>query len=112
MTIDAVIGQFQSHNSLELTLRGEDGSEKMLTITPYDGKIGTMIGYDGLMLHTGAALERYGFGEAAVMASKETYATSLLTFRLFSKTLQSFIFPRTETEREDAKNMLSGPIGV
>lgn len=56
--------------------------------------------------------EKKSFSAALNMGIKETYASSILTFKLLGKTFKSLIFPKEEKEREEAKKQLSGPIGV
>lgn len=86
-TIDEMIYLIGSSASLDVQLRDHAGNLRTVTLIPQDGKIGTMIGYSNLRLNTGATLEKFGVIEAARMASQETYASSMLTFRLLGKTL-------------------------
>lgn len=46
------------------------------------------------------------------MGAKETYFTSVLTLKVLGKTFQGLFFSKNVSERENAKEMLSGPIGV
>lgn len=50
--------------------------------------------------------------EATVAGARETYFSSVLTFKLVKTTLGNFFFADTTEEHEEAKNSLSGPIGA
>lgn len=112
ITVDGLITTIQTESSFELTLASETGEIKTLTIVPENGKIGSQIGYSDLRMNTGATLQAFGLKDASIMAAKETYYSSMLTFNLLGKTLGALLFPKTPEEQQEAKEMLSGPIGV
>ncbi len=71
-----------------------------------------MIAYKDLALGTDFPTEKYGFVDAVKMGAHETYATSMLTLKVLGKTLHGLLLPKNAAEHADAKEMLSGPIGV
>ncbi len=71
-----------------------------------------MIAYKTLRINTGATLEKHNLIDASILGARETYASSMLTVKLLGKTLGDLLFPATPTVRQEAQEMLSGPIGV
>jgi regulator of sigma E protease len=98
--------------NLPLTLLLEhSGATRTLSITPVDGKIGVRVGYHGLDIDK-TYVRELGLTDAIVAGGRETYASSMLTFSFLGKLVHGIFAPDTATEREEAKNMLSWPIGV
>jgi regulator of sigma E protease len=52
------------------------------------------------------------FPKAVIVGARETYATSMLTLDMLWTLLEKLFAPKTPTDREEAKELLSGPIGV
>lgn len=82
-----------------------------LTVTPSNGKVGMYIDYDGLVVHEDFTVQK-PFFEAIGAGAKETYASSVLTLNFLGDLVQKVFSPRTPTDREEAKEMVAGPIGV
>jgi regulator of sigma E protease len=109
-TTEQVVKVIQSNEQVNLLLN-RSGSIVNIILTPQDGKVGTYIGYDNLALKKDFVYQKTGL-DALVMWAKETYYSSVLTLDFLGKVLKNLIAPATPLEREEAKEMLSGPIGA
>lgn len=89
----------------------KDGQSRYVAVTPVDQKIGVQVMHDNLVVYRDKQL-KLPFFDAVKMAGKETYASSVMTFSFLGKLIQGIFAPATEREHEDAKAMLSWPIGV
>lgn len=107
---DQLIEATKQNQGLDLILY-KDGGHRVVQITPQDGKIGVRVWFQNLRVNPDFRVE-LPFWRAVQAGAYETYNSSILTL-IFLKDLVHGIFaPDTPEEREDAKNMLSGPIGV
>lgn len=85
--------------------------ERNVTVVPEGGKIWVQIRYIDLEVNR-EYKEKYETKEAIKMALKETYVLSYMTLEVLWKTLNNLIFSDDPKEREIAKAMISGPIGI
>lgn len=92
-------------------LLSQSGSIIELSLVPENGKVGMYIGYNELDLNKDLVIQKKGI-EGIVAGAKETYYSSVLTLDFLGKVLKNLIAPSTPMEREEAKEMLSGPIGA
>lgn len=81
-----------------------------LSITPENGKIGVEI--RSLHKINKEYTRDFSFPEALVAAWKETYTTSIITYKLIISTLHGLLLPATESEKTESIKNLSGPIGA
>lgn len=88
-----------------------NGAPNTVSIAPENGKIGSYLGYENLSLDQNFT-KKAGVAEAATLSVKETYYSSVMTFKLVKKTLGSLFFAKTSEERKEAQDQLSGPIGA
>ena len=56
--------------------------------------------------------QSFSFSSAIKSALWETYTLSHLTLDALGKTLYDLIIPATPTDRKEASEMISGPIGM
>lgn len=71
------------------------------TIVPRDGKIGSYVSYSDIKPREGFEY-RYPFGQAVVVAAKETVNQTAFTFELLFELVRKLIAPKTSTERQEA----------
>lgn len=96
--------------TLTLVVSGTGGT-RSLPITPDNGKIGTYLGYKDLKLNPEYWVKR-NFSSSITWAFYETYALSRITLDVLGMTVRKLVSPATPTERKEATEMLSGPIGI
>lgn len=96
--------------TLNFVVSGTWGS-RAFSITPESGKIGTYLGYKDLKLNPEFWVKR-SVSESIQGAFYETYALSCITLDVLGMTPRKLISPVTPTERKEATEMLSGPIGI
>ncbi len=87
------------------------GWERPLVITPEGGKIGVRIDYKDLSINDAYHM-KLPFSEAVIASLYETYALSHLTFDVLISTVRKLVSPVTPSERKEATEMLSWPIGI
>ncbi len=87
------------------------GGMRTIVVTPEWGKIGTYLGYKNLTIKKDY-LREFGFFESLGKGLHETYALSRMTLDVLGSTLRKLVSPVTPTERKEAQEMLSGPIGI
>lgn len=97
-------------STLTFVLSGTGGS-RSINLTPVNGKIGTYLGYKDIKLNAQYWAKR-NFGASLGWAFYETYALSRITLDVLGVTFRKLITPATPTERKEATEMLSGPIGI
>jgi regulator of sigma E protease len=85
--------------------------QRTVSITPVDGKIWVHVGYHNLTIDKQYS-RQYRLPEAILHGARETYYSSVLTLDFLSTMLHGIFVPDNATEREEAKSMLSWPIGV
>jgi regulator of sigma E protease len=105
-----VIDIIRKNEPFDIVLESS-GWEKKIRMTPESGKVGMVVGYKNLNINKSIEL-KYNFPEAIVMGWKETIATTRITFDFLGRMLVGLISPKTDTERQEAKDMLSWPIGL
>ncbi len=108
-----VIDKISQNTPLELEVLRIENNEKIfqkISVTPEHGKIWIAIS-DALKINSDFVTQ-YSFSDAIVAGAKETYYSSLLTFKLVKNTLWNLFFAENAEVREEAKNNLSGPIGA
>ncbi len=110
-TVDTLIHSIQTEKNLQIELKSSSGWFYTVSLQPKDGKIWVQI-YEDLQVNANFQEKKFAFLDATTLAAKETYASSILTFKLLWKTFSALLFPKEPAERESAKEMLSGPIGV
>ncbi len=87
------------------------GGTRSVTLIPENGKIGTYLGYKDIKLNQ-EYHKTFTFGESVRRSFTETYALSRATLDILGSTLRKLIFPVRPSERKEATEMLSGPIGI
>ena len=104
-----IIKVIRENKEFDITLGWEN--PRTLRITPKDGKIGMMIGYKELKVNENIHIQYSGI--AAIQAgAEETIANTKITFSFLSRMVVWLFSPKNETEHKEAKDMLSGPIGL
>ncbi|MCP4522665.1 MAG: hypothetical protein GY828_00435 [Candidatus Gracilibacteria bacterium] len=86
-----------------------------ITVTPKSkddniGKIGSYLG-DNIQINPDFEY-KYGFIDSIKYGFYETYNQSLLTFQGISGLMRKIFSPKTPTERQEAVQQISGPIGI
>ena len=84
-------------------------SLKDITIIPKDKKIGSYVWYADIQLHE---IRAKSFSDAIIMGSKEFKEHFVMTVEMFRGLGQKIFAPRTPTERTEAVNSMSWPIGL
>lgn len=110
-SMQTLIDTIEKEENIQMELQNASGSLYTVKMQPENGKIGVALNW-AFITHHEMKPEKKSFSAALNMGIKETYASSILTFKLLGKTFKSLIFPKEEKEREEAKKQLSGPIGV
>jgi regulator of sigma E protease len=82
-----------------------------LTVVPQSGKVGMYIEYNELQVNKEFKYQ-VSFPKAILAGARETYATSIFTLDMLGTLLEKLFAPKTLTDREEAKELLSGPIAV
>lgn len=85
--------------------------ERQVTLTPVDQKVWVRLDYKNLDINQ-SYHRNFTISEAIGQSLSETYALSHMTFDVLVSTLRKLISPATPTERKEATEMLSGPIGI
>ncbi len=88
-----------------------EGIRVPISLTPEKGKVGMYISYENLQVDREFKYQPSGL-HAIAAGAKETYYTSVLTLNFLGEILQKLFAPRNNVERDEAKSLLSGPIGV
>lgn len=109
-TVEDAIANVSANSPVFANVR-RDNEEMQVQIIPQNGKIGTQISYEHIDVNKNFS-RQLGLIDAIKMGASETYYSSIMTFTLVKKTFSSLLFPKTETERVEAQNNLSGPIGA
>ncbi|MDD2693360.1 MAG: M50 family metallopeptidase [Candidatus Gracilibacteria bacterium] len=105
-----LIDAIKKNTTVALVLSGT-GGERNVNLTPENGKVGMYIGYSNLDVNRNYK-EKYGAVESLQNAVQETYVLSYMTVDVLGKTLKNLIVPKTPADREEAKGMIAGPIGM
>jgi regulator of sigma E protease len=87
------------------------GAEMPLSIMPADGKIGAYVTYADVKAREGFVY-RYPFGQAVVVAAKETVDQTTFTFELLFEIVRRLVVPKDAAERQDAAAGVGGPIAI
>ena len=103
----ANIGKWETHTLIVTNTWWE----KTLRINPINGKIGVSITYKNIDIDTEYS-RSFTLRESLIWALSETWVLSHMTFDVLGSTVQKLIAPHTPTERREATEMLSGPIGI
>ena len=98
-------------NKAHILLLAGSGWQRALSVTPVDGKIGVRLEYKNLHINTEYRQE-FTFITAFTQSLRETYGLSRMTFDVLVSTVRKLVSPVTPTERKEATEMLSGPIGI
>ncbi len=88
-----------------------NGTTVPVTVVPKDGKIGAYVAYSEVRPTEGFRY-RYPFGQAVVVAAKETVNQVAFTFEILFEILRKLVVPKTPTERQEAAQGVGGPIAV
>jgi regulator of sigma E protease len=110
ITLDTISENLKKNKEVSLIV-SNSWATRNITLIPKDGKVGMMMRYEWLSLNK-EFQKKLPLGESIVLWIKETYNGSVMTLVFLSDMLHGLIAPTTPEEREDAKNMLSWPIGV
>ncbi|MBP9780043.1 site-2 protease family protein [Candidatus Gracilibacteria bacterium] len=86
-----------------------DGVSLSFQLIPKDGKVGMYL--EDTQINKSFVYQE-SFPRAVIVGARETYATSILTLDMLGTLLEKLFAPKTPTDREEAKELLSGPIGV
>ena len=105
-----LIDSIKKNNTLSLMVFWTGGNREVI-LTPLNGKVGMYIGYKNLSVNL-EYQERFGIIDSFWYAIHETYVLSYMTVDVLGKTLKNLIIPATPADREEAKWMLAGPIGM
>ncbi len=98
------------NTTVTLILEGT-GGERSISMTPKDGKIVVYITNKNLSINEGYHQD-FTVTQALTTAGHEVYALSRMTVDVLGSTFSKLAFPKTSTERKEASEMLSGPIGI
>ncbi len=109
-TSKEVVTEIWLGKSLHLTL-DRSGVLVEIDVTPKDGKIGTYVGYKDFIQQKDFRVQKTWL-DGIVAGARETYYSSTLTLSFLGNIVRELVAPATPTEREEAKSMLSGPIGA
>lgn len=90
-------------------IRGKES--QIITVSPKDGKVGAYIS-DNITNIKNNFTYSYSFFPALRVAAAEVYGQSKLTLELLGSLVRKLISPRTPTERTEATESLTGPIGI
>ncbi len=109
---DDFVQYFTAHKSDVSTLQIMRNNVPIsISITPKDGKIGSYVGYKTVEFDSGFTY-KYPVTQAFVVGAQEVYHQSVMTFELFGSLVHKLVAPATPTERKEAQESLSGPIGI
>ncbi len=86
-----------------------DGVSLSFQLIPKDGKVWMYL--EDTQINKSFVYQE-SFPRAVIVGARETYATSILTLDMLWTLLEKLFAPKTPTDREEAKELLSGPIGV
>ncbi len=106
-TLRASISKWDSH----VFIVSGTGGSRTITMTPESGKIGVYLRYKNLALDK-TYRERFSAQGSLIWSLHETWALSRMTLDVLGSTLRKLVSPRTTEERQEATEMLSGPIGI
>ncbi len=109
-TREAIIDLIRENKPLDIFIKRE-GVQIPLTVVPDNGKVWMYINYDNLHINKDFNYQKSWF-QALISWARETYNTSILTLDFLGQILEKLFAPKTSTDREEAKTLLSGPIGV
>lgn len=109
-TREGIIALIRENRPLDFFVQ-RSGITVPITVVPEKGKVGMYIDYDGLLVDEAFTVQK-PFGQAVVAGAKETYATSILTLNFLGDLIEKVFAPKTPTDREEAREMVAGPIGV
>lgn len=99
------------NNSIIDILLLKDWIQRTVQLNPVGGKIGVMVGYHNLSV-VNEYRKDLDISDAIIAGWVETYQSSKMTLGFLSTMVQWIFAPDSPEQYEDAKNMLSGPIGV
>jgi regulator of sigma E protease len=88
-----------------------NGIKKDINIVPENGKVGIYISYKSLDITKNLSIQKTGL-DGIVAGARETYYSSRLTLSFLGDMIHGLFVPKNPREHEDAKSMLSGPIGI
>jgi regulator of sigma E protease len=108
-TSQDVIDIIRKNQPFDIVLSGS--VSRTVRMNPENGKVWMVVGYKNLSINKDIQL-KYGIGDAIIMGWKETVATTRITLDFLGRMLMGMISPKTDTERQEAKDMLSWPIGL
>ncbi len=108
--IDVLKNIITKNKSITLVLSGT-WWERTIILTPEKWKIGTYLDYKNITIDK-EYNENFTIGASLTRAFSETYSLSRMTLDVLGSTLRKLISPHTVTERKEATEMLSGPIGI
>lgn len=109
-TSESVVKEIQKGKTINLTL-SRSGAIVNIPLTPQGGKVGMYIGYNEFHMNKDFVVKK-SFLDGMVVGAKETYYSSVFTLNFLGQTVKNLIAPATLADREEAKTMLSGPIGA
>jgi regulator of sigma E protease len=108
--IDVLKGMISKWEKMRFSLSGT-GWMRTIDIVPKDGKIWSYLRYEKLTINK-EYYENFTLKQSLTKSIYETYALSHMTFDVLTSTVRKLISPATPTERREATDMLSGPIGI
>lgn len=108
---EKIIHEIQHSPKITLFLENASWSLRSLMLTPESGRIGSLIGYEEVSIHTGFTYPTTILW-ASRMAGEEFLAQLSLTSHWLALLLQKLIFPMIESDRKEAINMVAWPIGI
>lgn len=98
------------NNSIEI-ITENNAIQKTTRLNPLNGKIWVYVWYHNLRINREFE-SRFTWIQALSQWIHETYASSILTLNFLWKMLHGIFVPNNPIEYQEAKNMLSWPIGV
>lgn len=109
-TREAIIEIIRENQPMDIFVK-RDWQSVPITVTPEKWKVGMYINYDWLVVHEDFS-RKESLPRALMLAGQETYASSILTLNFLGEILTKLISPKAPGDRDEAKSLLSGPIGV
>lgn len=103
-----VIAIIQQSQWFQISVK-RDGISLSFQLIPKEGKVWMYL--EDTQINKNFVYQE-SFPKAVIVGARETYATSILTLDMLWTLLEKLFTPKTPTDREEAKELLSGPIWV
>lgn len=108
--VDDFIRTVQTSSSVDIRVE-KNGIEREVHLIPDNGKIWVRVGYKDARMNS--SFEKKEWIMSALLSGiRETYYSSKMTLDFLGQMVRGIFAPKNSAEFEEAKSMLSGPIGV